>query len=103
MISFLLLNTASSSSSYLEKYQSFGYNNLTVVAPPGFRLSLPLFFVLVILIFIRLPFSDFGLFIIGLFFLSISVTRFGEISPLRHKFTGLLIVWQNPEPTLANM
>ena len=39
-----------------------------------------------------------------------SVTRFGEILPLWQKFTslwqifnGLFLIWQNAEPTLANL
>ena len=41
---------------------------------------------------------------------NLSVTGFGEISPLCLKFTnlwlmleGLFLIWQNAEPTLANL
>ena len=41
---------------------------------------------------------------------SFSVTRFGEISPLWQNFTslreildGLFLIWQNVEPSLANL
>ena len=30
-------------------------------------------------------------------------TRFVEISPLWQKFIGLFLIWQNSEPTLANL
>ena len=32
-----------------------------------------------------------------------SVTRFGEISPLWQIFDCSLLIWQNAEPTLANL
>ena len=45
----------------------------------------------------------------GEWHIPISVTRFGEISPLWQKFTSLwqfldslFLIWQNAEPTLVN-
>ena len=32
-----------------------------------------------------------------------SATRFGEILPLWQIFDGLFLIWQNSEPTLANL